>query len=89
MVELIPTGSSAAGQDARWQPQLLEKLNLWHSPGHPCGPVAFLAMVNTAATETDNKLQYVDDLTIYQHVRWTASAPIWTGKAPFDETEWL
>ena len=30
------------------------------------GPVAFLAMVNTAAAETENRLKYVDDLTIYQ-----------------------
>ena len=30
------------------------------------GPVTFLAMVNTAAAETENRLKYVDDLTIYQ-----------------------
>ena len=30
------------------------------------GPVAFLAMVNDAASEAQNRLKYVDDLTIYQ-----------------------
>ena len=30
------------------------------------GPVAFLAMVNGAASQTQNRLKYVDDLTIYQ-----------------------
>ena len=30
------------------------------------GPIAFLAMINDAAKCTDNRLKYVDDLTIYQ-----------------------
>ena len=30
------------------------------------GPVAFLAMVNGAASQTNDRLKYVDDLTVYQ-----------------------
>lgn len=30
------------------------------------GPIAFLAMINDAARSTENRLKYVDDLTIYQ-----------------------
>ena len=30
------------------------------------GPIAFLAMINDAASGTQNRLKYVDDLTIYQ-----------------------
>ena len=30
------------------------------------GPVAFLAMINEAASEEQQRLKYVDDLTIYQ-----------------------
>ena len=30
------------------------------------GPLAFLAMVNGAAAEEENRLKYVDDLTVYQ-----------------------
>ena len=30
------------------------------------GPIAFLAMINDAARSTENRLKYVDDLTVYQ-----------------------
>ena len=30
------------------------------------GPVAFLAMINGAAVQTENRLKYVDDLTVFQ-----------------------
>ena len=43
-----------------------KKITCGTPQGTLLGPISFLAMINDAATSTDNRLKYVDDLTIFE-----------------------